>query len=70
MNKKYCWLLAAVGSLFLLSSCGKQETLPIEEENTDQTIALTVWGGEDDEELLKEMEEVRLGKKELGGNKR
>ena len=23
-----------------------------------------------DEELLKEMEEVRLGKKELGGNKR
>ncbi len=55
MNKKYCWLLAAVGSLMLLSSCGKQEPLSDGEEFTDQTIALTVWGGEEDEELLQKM---------------
>ena len=39
----------------MLSSCAKQETQTVREEDTDQTIALTVWGGEEDEALLQKM---------------
>lgn len=55
MNRKYGCLMAAVVSLCLLSSCAKEKTQTVSEENTDQTIALTVWGAEEDKELLQKM---------------
>lgn len=55
MNRKYGCLIAAVVSLCLLSSCAKEETQTVSEENTNQTIALTVWGAEEDKELLQKI---------------
>ena len=55
MKRRCCWLFVAVFGLCMLSSCAKQETQTVREEDTDQTIALTVWGGEEDEALLQKM---------------
>ncbi len=45
----------AVGSLFCLNACGKQEAAEEQGTESDQVVALTVWGGEEDEELLREL---------------
>ena len=41
--------------LSLLSACGSQEQLPEDSPPADETIALTVWGAEEDEALLQEL---------------
>lgn len=55
--KKKCRSLffLAIGGLFLLNGCAKQETQMPEEETVIPSIALTVWGSEEDEALLKEI---------------
>ena len=45
----------AVGSLFCLNACGKQEAAEEQGTESDPVVALTVWGGEEDEELLREL---------------
>ncbi len=55
MKRRWICLFWAVGSLLCLNACGKQETMAETEAVTDQVIELTVWGGEDDEELLREL---------------
>ena len=55
MKKRWICLFLAVGSLLWLNACGKQEMPAEEEEATDQVVELTVWGGEDDEELLRDL---------------
>jgi arabinogalactan oligomer/maltooligosaccharide transport system substrate-binding protein len=55
MKKKWICLFLAVGSLFCLNACGKQEAAEEQGTESDQVVALTVWGGEEDEELLREL---------------
>ena len=46
----------AAGILLLLTSCTSQTLLPQEEKQpVSQTVALTVWGAQEDEELLREL---------------
>ncbi len=54
MKRNYISLLLAVGSLLLCNGCSRQEPLPAAETVPESTISLTVWGGEEDEALLKE----------------
>ena len=55
MKKKWFCLLLAIGSIFLLNSCGKEKAKEEQEGGSDQFVELTVWGGEEDEELLQEL---------------
>ena len=55
MKRNYISLLLAVGSLLLCNGCSRQEPLPGAETVPESTISLTVWGGEEDEALLKEL---------------
>ena len=55
MKRNYISLLLAVGSLLLCNGCSRQEPLPAAETVPESTISLTVWGGEEDEALLKEL---------------
>ncbi len=55
MKRNYISLLLAVGSLLLYNGCSRQEPLPAAETVPESTISLTVWGGEEDEALLKEL---------------
>ena len=42
--------------LLLLTACTSREALPQEDEQpASRTVALTVWGAQEDEELLKEL---------------
>ncbi len=50
-----CFLLLAGAMLFLLAACGSQEPAPLEQEPSSRTVALTVWGAEEDEALLEEL---------------
>ncbi len=50
-----CFLLLAGAMLFLLAACGSQEPAPLEQEPASRTVALTVWGAEEDEALLEEL---------------
>lgn len=54
MVRKIFFVLAA-GLLLLLAACASQEASPQEEEPESRTVALTVWGAQEDEELLKEL---------------
>ncbi len=55
MVRKSFFLLAA-GMLLLLTACTSREPLPQEDEQpASRTVALTVWGAQEDEELLKEL---------------
>lgn len=50
------FLLLAAGLLFLLTACsGEQPQPPEAEDDPHRTIALTVWGAEEDEQLLEEL---------------
>ncbi len=53
MVRKSFLLLA--GLLFLLAACTSPEPLPPEEEPGVRTVALTVWGAQEDQELLEEL---------------
>lgn len=53
MVRKIFFVLAA--GLLLLTACTGQEAQPQEEEPEPHTVALTVWGAQEDEELLREL---------------
>lgn len=54
--KKRCFLLfLSVGAMFLLSACGKDAPAPVSGGEEEATVALTVWGAEEDEALLQEV---------------
>ncbi|MCI8505214.1 MAG: extracellular solute-binding protein [Lachnospiraceae bacterium] len=55
MKKKWFCLFLAIGSIFLLNGCGKEKAKEEQEGMSDQIVELTVWGGEEDEELLQEL---------------
>lgn len=55
MRKKRCFLLYFLGILLVLSACGRKEPPPADASTENQTIALTVWGAEEDEALLREI---------------
>ena len=56
MKKKCLSLLLSMGLLFSLSACGKEEPPePVESDPLEETVALTVWGAEEDEALLQEI---------------
>ncbi|MCI8465039.1 MAG: extracellular solute-binding protein [Lachnospiraceae bacterium] len=55
MKKRWFCLFLAIGSLIVLNGCGKEKQAEDVEEVSNQVIELTVWGGEDDEELLQEL---------------
>lgn len=54
MVRKTFFVLAA-GLLLLLTACTGQEAPPQAEEPEPHTVALTVWGAQEDEELLREL---------------
>lgn len=54
MRRLFLFVLSAC-LLSLLSACGSQEQLPEDSPPADETIALTVWGAEEDEALLQEL---------------
>ncbi len=54
MVRKTFFVLAA-GLLLLLTACTGQEAPPQAEEPESRTVALTVWGAQEDEELLREL---------------
>ncbi len=49
------FMLAAAGILLLLAACTSREPAPQEDEPVPRTVALTVWGAQEDEELLGEL---------------
>ena len=49
------FLLLAAGILLLLTACTGQKPQPQEEPLASRTVALTVWGAEEDEALLNEL---------------
>ena len=57
MKKNNFFLLVSIGMLFFLSACGGEHPDPVSSgtENQMETIALTVWGAEEDETLLQEI---------------
>ncbi len=57
MKKNNFFLLVSIGMLFFLSACGGEHPDPVSSgtENQMETIALTVWGAEEDEALLQEI---------------
>ena len=54
VRKSFVWLAVGV-LLLLLAACTSQESPPQEEEPASRTVALTVWGAQEDEELLREL---------------
>ena len=54
MRRLFLFVLSAC-LLLLPSACGKQKQLPKDSPPADETIALTVWGAEEDEALLQEI---------------
>ena len=55
MKKAIVCLLVSLGMLPGLTSCGKQPAPVDEPQAARQTVELTVWGAEEDAELLQEM---------------
>ncbi len=55
MKRNYLLLLLSIGALFLLSACGEAPPVPADGGTEEQTVALTVWGAEEDEALLQEI---------------
>lgn len=55
MKKNSLFLILAVGVLSLCGGCKKQEPLPADSDSSESVIPLTVWSGEEDEALLKEI---------------
>lgn len=55
MKKALAILLASLGLLLGLTACGKQPAPADQSNQSSQTVELTVWGAEEDAELLQEM---------------
>lgn len=55
MKKNSLYLILAVCALSLCGGCKKQEPLPADSDASESVIPLTVWSGEEDEALLKEI---------------
>ena len=55
MKKRLSLLLISTCILTLLSSCGSQKQAPADALPGKETVALTVWGAEEDEALLQEI---------------
>ena len=55
MKKTFFLLPCLLLPLVLLTACGSREAPPPEHEAEPETIELTVWGAEEDEELLQEI---------------
>ncbi len=55
MKKQLSLLIAAACALCLLSACGRQDQAPAHSGSTVETVSLTVWGAEEDEELLQKI---------------
>ena len=55
MKKRLFLLILSTCTLFLLSSCGSQKQSPSVSPPADETVALTVWGAEEDAALLQEI---------------
>ncbi len=55
MKKRLFLLTLSICIVFLLSSCGSQKQAPAVSPPADETVALTVWGAEEDEALLQEI---------------
>ena len=55
MKKNSLYLILAAGVLSLCGGCKKQEPLPADSDSSESVIPLTVWSGEEDEALLKEI---------------
>lgn len=57
MKRNWFLLLSVIGIFFGITGCKKQEPVQIQADNevTEQTIELTVWGAEEDEALLQEI---------------
>lgn len=54
-NKIFSYLFIMITGLFLCTGCKTQSPLPVEDTSPSPIVSLTVWGGEDDEELLHEI---------------
>ena len=55
MIRRHFFLILSACFLFLLAACGDRDPAPAESLPTDETIALTVWGAEEDEALLQDI---------------
>lgn len=55
MKKRRFRLLLSACILIFLSACGGQEPLPADSQPGKETVALTVWGAEEDQALLQEI---------------
>ena len=55
MKKIYPCLFLSLTSLLFCHGCKSQKPLPTDNPQPSATIALTVWGGEEDEALLEEI---------------
>ena len=55
MRKAMVFLLVSLGMLLGLTACGKQPAAAGEPQAARQTVELTVWGAEEDAELLQEL---------------
>lgn len=55
MKKNSLYLILAVCALSLCGGCKKQEPLPADSDASESVIPLTVWSGEEDKTLLKEI---------------
>ena len=55
MRKPSFFLLLSMGMLLLLSACGEKTPPPEIPSTENETVALTVWGAEEDEALLQEI---------------
>ncbi len=55
MKMNQIFLLLSIGALLFLSACGQQEPPPSQGEPAEQTVELTVWGAEEDADLLEEI---------------
>ena len=55
MRRKYFLLLLSVWALLFAASCKRQEPAEVQSGTELETVELTVWGAEEDEELLQEI---------------
>lgn len=55
MKQNFFLLLLSIGALLFLSACGETPPAPADGGGESRTVALTVWGAEEDEALLREI---------------
>ena len=55
MKKHFFFLLLSIATAVSLSACGEKPPPPADSGTEEPVVALTVWGAEEDESLLKEI---------------